>query len=103
MILSWPVFSSMNPASPVLTKPSAVRNYTELLRELSRTTAELQGLIVTLDQKTAGVENLAGAAVANGKRLVDYVVLRAILLAAAIALIIVVAVLACRIVSRRLV
>ena len=84
-------------------KPSAVRDYIQVLSELSRTTAELQGLIVTLDQNTGGAEKLASSAVANGKSLLDYLILRVILLVAAIALIIVVSVLACRVVSRRLV
>jgi hypothetical protein len=84
-------------------RPSAVRDSTELLRELSRTTDDLQGLIVTLDQRTEGVERLASAAAENGRSVIDYLVLRIILLTAAIASIIVVAVLACRVVSRRLV
>ena len=84
-------------------KPSAIGDYIQVLRELSSTTAQLQGLIVALDQGAGGVEKVASAAVANGKSLLDYLVLRAILLAAAIALIIVVSVLACRVASRRLV
>jgi hypothetical protein len=83
-------------------KTSAIRDYTQLLRELSSTTDQLQGLIVTLDQRTAGVERLASAVAADGKSVVDYFVIRAILLAAAIALIIVVSVVTCRVVSKRL-
>ncbi len=92
---------SAQPPPRVAPKRSAARDYAQVLQELSRATVELQGLMVTLDQKSAGVERLAGAAAENGKRLVDYLVIRAILLAAAIALIIVVSVLTCRIVSRR--
>jgi len=90
------------PGQPGAAKPSAVRDYTQVLRELSRTTEELQELITTLDQSTGGVERLATTAVAHGKSVIDYLVLRVILLASAIASIIVISVLTCRVISRRL-
>jgi hypothetical protein len=103
-------FKSSGPASAAPgTAPSNVgRNdvkigaYIQTLRELSRTAQELQALIVTLDQSTSGVEQLASAAVVSGKSMIDYIVLKAIILASALALIVVGSVLACRIVSRRL-
>ena len=90
------------PGTGAETKPSGVANFTQVLREMSRTADALRGLMVTLDQSTAGAERLATTAVANGKSVVDYLVLRVILLASALALIIVVSVLACRVLSRRL-
>jgi hypothetical protein len=90
-------FKSSGPASAA--PSTAVKNdtkletYSKTLRELSTTAQELQALIVTLDQSTS---------VASGKSMIDYIVLRAIILALALALIVVGSVLACRIVSRRL-
>jgi hypothetical protein len=88
-------------ASGSATKPSAISQYAEALRQLGRSTQELQKLLTTIDESSGGVSSVVHSATADAKSLAQYLVVLVILLAFSLASIIVAAVLALRLIPRR--
>ncbi|HEU4624544.1 MAG TPA: hypothetical protein VFS52_07275 [Steroidobacteraceae bacterium] len=83
-------------------KSSALVEYAQAVSETERATEQLQKLIVTLDERTGGVERLVNTTAANVTTIVDQIIARLIVLAAAVALIIVGSALAYRVLVKRI-
>lgn len=83
-------------------KKSALTDFAHVLNELDDTSEELQKLIVTLDQRTGGVERLVNTAAADAKSVIDHLLLRIIALAVALAFLVLATALAYRIVAKRI-
>jgi hypothetical protein len=84
------------------TKPTAIAQYAEGLRQLASSTQELQKLITTIDESSGGVSSVVHSATADAKSLAQYLSVLVILLAFSLATIIVAAVLALRMIPRRI-
>jgi hypothetical protein len=91
-----PVNAAADPRAPAVAKPPLISQYADALRELANTTEELQKLVVTLDDRSGGVERLVHSASADAKELARYLLVLILLLTLGLAAIIVAAVLATR-------